>query len=212
MDFLSTLDQTLLFGTRVLNQHLLLLLLIRFGINFTVAYLIIRKIYFYSNPDKNHFFAFLMINQLIFFVCFLMSNANLSLGFGFGLFAIFSILRYRADELPVKDMTYLFVVVTIAVINSVVSKEVGYIEILITNGIILLCLAVIERFWMPKQLITKNINYEKIDLIKPQNRAALLQDLKDRTGLNIINVKVQKIDFLQDTALLRIYYLEENGL
>jgi hypothetical protein len=138
-----------------------------------------------------------------------MGSTELSTGFGFGLFAIFSILRYRTDGLPIKEMTYLFAAIVLGVINAVSSKEIGFAEIFVSNFLIIAVVWVMETYWLDKYNASKNVLYEKIELIKPENRALLIDDLRKRTGLQVVDVSIGKIDFLNDTAVLKIYYKED---
>jgi len=123
-----------------------------------------------------------------------------------GLFAVFGILRYRTEAIPIRQMTYLFIVIGISMINALSNKSVSIFEVLFTNGLITLITYLIDRLWFQTIEEKKNIVYEKIELIKPENKQELIKDLKERTGLPIHEVKVEKIDFLRDTAAVTIYY------
>jgi hypothetical protein len=128
------------------------------------------------------------------------------MGFALGLFAVFGILRYRTEAIPIRQMTYLFIVIGISMINALSNKSVSIFEVLFTNGLITLITYLIDRLWFQTIEEKKNIVYEKIELIKPENKQELIKDLKERTGLPIHEVKVEKIDFLRDTAAVTIYY------
>ena len=128
------------------------------------------------------------------------------MGFALGLFAVFGILRYRTEAIPIRQMTYLFIVIGISMINALSNKSVSIFEVLFTNGLITLITYLIDRLWFQTIEEKKNIVYEKIELIKPENKQELIKDLKERTGLPIHEVKVDKIDFLRDTAAVTIYY------
>jgi hypothetical protein len=130
----------------------------------------------------------------------------MEMGFALGLFAVFGILRYRTEAIPIRQMTYLFIVIGISMINALSNKSVSIFEVLFTNGLITLITYLIDRLWFQTIEEKKNIVYEKIELIKPENKQELIQDLKERTGLPIHEVKVDKIDFLRDTAAVTIYY------
>tara|TARA_B100000963_G_scaffold99456_1_gene85969 strand:- start:412 stop:810 length:399 start_codon:yes stop_codon:yes gene_type:complete len=132
----------------------------------------------------------------------------MEMGFALGLFAVFGILRYRTEAIPVRQMTYLFIVIGISMINALANKSISIIELVFTNGIITLITYTIDRVWFQSLELTKSITYEKIDLILPEKEEELIEDLKLRTGLNINSVKVGKIDFLRDTAQVTIYYKE----
>ena len=133
----------------------------------------------------------------------------MQMGFALGLFAVFGIIRYRTEAIPIRQMTYLFIVIGISMINALSNKSVSIFEVLFTNGIIALITYLIDRLWFQTTEKKKSIVYEKIELIKPENRQDLIKDLKERTGLPIHEVKVDKIDFLKDTAAITIYYNQD---
>ncbi len=178
-------------------------LMIRFAFNFLIAFLLIRLIYYRSQKDPTYVFTFFMFNVLIFFVCYLLSKITLSIGFAFGLFAVFAILRYRTDPIPIKEMTYLFMVITIGVMNSL---STSLLELLFANGAIVLVAFGMESYWRKTTLNEVLVIYEKIENIKPGNQAALLSDLRERTGLDIVKYKMVRTDFLRDVARIRVYY------
>ncbi len=130
----------------------------------------------------------------------------MQMGFALGLFAVFGILRYRTEAIPIRQMTYLFIVIGISMINALSNKSISIFEVLFTNGLIALITYLIDRLWFQTIEEKKSIVYEKIELIKPENKQELIKDLKERTGLPIHEVKVDKIDFLRDTAAVTIYY------
>ena len=181
-------------------------LLFKFGINFIFLIIIVRLIYYRVKDDKDYVFTYIMFNILTFFICFLLRKVPMQMGFALGLFAVFGILRYRTEAIPIRQMTYLFIVIGISMINALSNKSVSIFEVLFTNGIIALITYLIDRLWFQTNEEKKSIIYEKIDLIKLENKQELIKDLKERTGLPIHEVKVDKIDFLKDTAAVTIYY------
>ena len=181
-------------------------LLFKFGINFIFLIIIVRLIYYRVKDDKDYVFTYIMFNILTFFICFLLRKVPMEMGFALGLFAVFGILRYRTEAIPIRQMTYLFIVIGISMINALLNKSVSIFEVLFTNGLITLITYLIDRLWFQTIEEKKNIVYEKIELIKPENKQELIKDLKERTGLPIHEVKVEKIDFLRDTAAVTIYY------
>ena len=181
-------------------------LLFKFGINFIFLIIIVRLIYYRIKDDKDYVFTFIMFNILTFFICFLLRKVPMQMGFALGLFAVFGILRYRTEAIPIRHMTYLFIVIGISMINALSNKSISIFELIFTNGFITLITYLIDRVWFQTLEESKNILYEKIDLIKPENQEDLIKDLKERTGLPIHAVKVDKIDFLRDTASITIYY------
>ena len=178
------------------------------GLNLAVALLIVRFIYYPTTQDKNYVFTFLAFNTTIYFVLGLLTSVELSVGIGFGLFAIFSILRYRTDEMPTREMTYLFIIIALPVMNAMLATSDELIKLLIANGSVVTLLYVLERGWGFHFESSKKIIYENIELIAPDYRPQLLADLRERTGLPIKRVEIGRIDFLRDTADLKIYYDE----
>jgi len=210
LDFLESIR---VFDIKLIDKEDFFNLLFRFSINFVIALAIIRGIYYPIRKDKEYFFTFIIFNTLTFFVCNLLSSVKLELGFAFGIFALFSLLRYRTNPLPVKEMTYLFAVIIVAVINALSTKGVSYFELCFTNFTILGILYYLERIWLGFKGALQVITYEKIENIKPQNRHLLIEDLEERTGLKIIDVEINRINFLNDTARITINYdPDENNI
>jgi hypothetical protein len=184
-------------------------LLFKFGLNALVLFVLIRLIYYPIHRKKDYLFTYFLFNTLIFFLCVLLNSVKLSIGFAFGLFAIFGVLRYRTEQISIKDMTYLFAVITIAVINSLASKKVSIAELLFTDGMILVMTYALEHLWLTRHEAMKQILYERIELIKPGNRVQLYADLHERLGVTVSRVEIGKIDLLKDTAQLRVFYFED---
>ena len=176
------------------------------ALNFAVALCIVRFVYYPATQDKTYVFTFLAFNTVIYFVLGLLTSATLSVGVGFGLFAIFSVLRYRTDEMPIREMTYLFILIALPVMNSVMMGDDNIAYLLVANGAVLGLLYALEREWGFHFAGSKRVMYDRIDLIGPANEARLLADLRERTGLHVERVDVRRIDFLHDTAELTIYY------
>ena len=133
------------------------------------------------------------------------------LGFALGLFAIFGIIRYRTDAIPIKEMTYLFLVIGISVVNALANKKISHAELVFANLLIVFVTFGMERIWLLRHEIQRNITYEKIDLILPEKRQELIADLRARTGLDIVRVEIRRIDFLKDTVSLRVFYYEDDS-
>jgi hypothetical protein len=180
-------------------------LLLHFLFNLLITGGIIRFLYYPRSRRRDYFFTFMLTSTTIFMLLFLLDSVSIQVGFALGLFAIFGILRYRTEMLPIREMTYLFMIIGISVINAL-AKDLGYIELVVTNSIFILVTWLMESSNILRHVSSKHIIYEKIDLIKPENSEALLADLKKRTGLNITKVEVGTIDFLKDTAMLNVYY------
>jgi hypothetical protein len=182
-----------------------------FLLNFSVALLIIRGIYYPTRRSKEYVLAFFTLNTSVFLISSLLGGIDLSVGFGFSLFAIFSVLRYRTDPIPVREMTYLFVLMSLPVIDAVLLSQSDYLALLIANGMTVLVLYIGEKEWGCHYDQKKSITYEKIDLIKPENYDRLLADLRERTGLPVTRCEIGRIDFLRDVAELRIYYQQSSA-
>lgn len=180
--------------------------LLGFGFNLCVAILLVRFIYYPSTHNKRYVFTFLAFNTMIFFVLSFMTSIEIGIGVGFGLFAIFSILRYRTDPIPVREMTYLFVIVALPVMNTASSDSKLWPQLVVANLAILAIMFVLEKEWGFHFEASKRIVYEKIELIRPDTLPQLKADLEQRTGLKIKRVVVGKVNFLRDTADLTVYY------
>lgn len=205
---LSLVEAGKLYGISLINYSGLTELFIRFGFNLLVAIVIIRYLYYPTTRRKDYLFTFVMLSTTIFLLIFMLESVKMKIGFALGLFAIFGIIRYRTNPIPIKEMTYLFVVITISVINGMTSKKISYAELITTNLIIVFVVFIIEKLLLLKHETSKKITYEKIELIKPENRKELIADLEDRTGIKISRIEVGRINFLQDTARIKIYFYE----
>ena len=158
------------------------------ALNLAVALLIVRGIYYPRTPNRNHIFAFLAFNTVIYFVLGLLTSVELSMGVGFGLFAIFSVLRYRTEETPIREMTYLFVLIALPVINAVLMPTGSLAPLLFANAMVVGVLFVLEQGWGFRFEGSSHVIYERIELIPPERRAELLADLRVRTGLPVTRV------------------------
>ncbi|MBP6312985.1 MAG: DUF4956 domain-containing protein [Flavobacteriales bacterium] len=184
-------------------------LLFKFGIDALVLFILIRLIYYPIHRKKDYLFTYFLFNILIFFLCVLLNSVKLSIGFAFGLFAIFGVLRYRTEQISIKDMTYLFAVITVAVINSLASKKISIAELVFTDSMILIMTYALEHLWLTRHEAVKLLVYERIELIKPENRLKLFDDLHQRLGVKVSRVEIGKIDLLRDTAQMRVFYFED---
>lgn len=181
-------------------------LLFRFGFDFAVLLVVVGLLYYRRAGDRDYAFTFLVFNPLVFFVCHLLSSVKLELGFAFGLFAVFSVLRYRTLTIPIKEMTYLFAVITLAIINALSNADVSYTELIFTNLVVVLLIGFLEYRWYSRALNSAEVQYERIDNIAPDQREELLEDLRHRTGLPIESVEILRTDFLRDTVRLKVYF------
>jgi len=184
-------------------------LVIRATFNIGVILIIVRGLYYRITPRKEYLFTYILFSVIVFFMVMLLENVGVQIGFALGLFAIFGVLRYRTQQIPIREMTYLFVVIGVSVINSLANRRVSYSELLLTNLVIVLITYLLERVFLMKTETKKLVNYEKIDLIKPENRDELIADLQERTGLTIHRVEIDRIDYLRDSARIYIFYFEQ---
>ncbi|MFT6849442.1 MAG: hypothetical protein ACJATA_000238 [Sphingobacteriales bacterium] len=181
-------------------------LIARYGFNLIFVFLVVRVLYYRQTRNAEYSFVYFMINTLIFFVCHLLASVKIETGFALGLFAIFSIMRYRTDAIPIKEMSFLFVVIALAVINSLTNKKISIIELAFSNIAIFSITWILYAIFNKPGLLSKTVIYEKIENIKPQNYNDLLSDLSQRTGLEIESAEILRTDFLRDVARVKIYY------
>jgi len=184
-------------------------LLLRSCLDLTAISLLVSGIYYPLHRQKDYLFTFFLFNVIIFILCLLLSTAQIKLGFAFGLFAIFSIMRYRTVVIPIKEMGYFFVCVAMGIFNALVSGEARYGVLIGANLLVLVLVFVLDRYITLNHEICREIVYERIDLIKPQARTELLADLTDRTGRPVHRVEVISIDFLRDTATIHAFYYDK---
>jgi hypothetical protein len=189
-------------------------LLIAFALNFLVAFIVVRFIYYPTRKNKNYVFTFLAFNTIIFFVISLLASTELSIGIGFGLFAIFSMLRYRTDAIPIREMTYLFAIIALPTINAILFSSDTIVLLLLANALIVGILYVLESGWGFQYEASRKILYDNVKMLKPHNEELLLADLERRTGLAVKRVEVGSLNLAKKTAELKIYYdetSEDNG-
>lgn len=198
-----TIETIKLFGTSIIDVPDLLAMMTKLSFNLAILFIIIRLLYYPATRRKDYQFTFFMMGVIIYLLCFLLENVKLEVGFALGLFAVFGILRYRTDLMPIKEMTYLFVVIGISVINALASKRISYVELFITNFIILGILFILENL---KNEISKVIVYEKLDMIVDEHRDYLIKDIEARLSLKINRLEVGRVDFMRDIAYIRIFY------
>jgi hypothetical protein len=186
-------------------------LVLRSIFNLLVVLFLVRYMYYKTTPRKDYLFTYILISQVIFFILFLLENVKLELGFALGLFAIFGIIRYRTRQIPIREMTYLFLVIGITVVNALANRKVSYAELLLTNVAVLALTYLLEKVFLLKHETKREIIYENVDLIKPEHRTALIQDLEKRTGLKINRVEIGRVNYLRDSVRLFIYFFEKDG-
>jgi hypothetical protein len=184
-------------------------LLLRFGFNLLVSWIIIQFFYYKKSDRRDFYFTFLMFSVTVFLLIFLMDNVKLQLGMALGLFAIFGIIRYRTETVSIREMTYLFIIIGISVINGL-AMTVSYAELIVTNTIFIVVTWVLENAKVLKHTAFKIILYDKIQLIVPEREAELKEDIRQRTGLDVIKVEIGNIDFLRDVAYIKVFYRPTN--
>ncbi|MGW8317437.1 MAG: DUF4956 domain-containing protein [Bacteroidales bacterium] len=187
-------------------------LVLRVIFNFLVILYIVRVLYYKITPRKDYLFTYIMISQMIFFLVMLLENVNVNFGFALGLFAIFGMLRYRTRQIPIREMTYLFIVIGVSLINGLANRRVSYAELLLTNVLIVGVVYAMEKIYLLKNELSKEVIYENVNLIKPEQREELIKDLEERTGIKINRIEIGRIDYLRDTVRLRIYYYQDDNV
>jgi len=202
---LQTAEDIKIFNLSLIDYNDFGKLLFRLTFNVAVLFVLIKLIYDKGTGRREFVFTYFALGTAIFLLCYLLEGVKIELGFALGLFAVFGILKYRTDPVPIREMTYLFVVIGIAVVNALANKKVSFAELALTNGAILLCVYLLEKFLIRGEGHLEII-YERIENIKIQDREVLKADVEKRTGLKIKRIDVVKVDFLKDTALIRVYY------
>lgn len=185
----------------------------RLLIDLATIFVLVRLIYYPMYKHKDFFFMFVIFNIIIFFITFLLNKVDLSLGAAFGLFAVFGMLRYRTESISIKDMTYLFLCIAIGLVTAITKikdapDEYEYLFLIGLNAGILAITYVLESSRFGKKEMSKFIIYENIEFIQSHKRAELLEDIRKRTGINVHRLAIQKINFLKDSAIIKIYYYE----
>ena len=183
------------------------IMLIRFLINMGFISLIIRQLYYRYSQRTEYVFTYFMVSLIVFFLCFTLQKFAIDLGMALGLFAIFGIIRYRTQTIEIKEMTYLFVVIGVSVMNALANENMSYVEVFGVNIIIILAIYIMERYMITHNGIKgRSVIYDELDNIKPENHDLLIKDLSAKTGLDVKNVKVDKVDYANKVASLTIYY------
>ena len=185
-------------------------LLFRLGVNLVAMTILIRLLYYPKTKRKDYLFTYYLIGTITFLICFGLKKLDIDTGMGLGLFAIFGILRYRTDAIEIKEMTYLFMIIGISVINSLASNKISIAEMALMNGSLIAITFGLEYLWLLKHETRKTVIYERIDLIKPEFYNEMKADLENRIGLKINRFEVGKIDFLRDIAQVMIFYYDSD--
>lgn len=184
-------------------------MILRFFINLFFLTAIVKYIYHKNNENKDYFFTFYAIGIVVFFLCFTLKKYELDLGMALGLFAIFGILRYRTVPLDVKEMTYLFVIIGVSVMNALSNKKMSYIEIITANSLIVLIAYYFDRYWNKQRTSSKDITYQSLEHIRPEHHEILKTELEEKLGFKILKIEIGQIDFEKQSVKIKIRYNKE---
>ena len=184
-------------------------MVVRYAFNLLFAVMLVSIVYSRRHHTKSYGFTFLMMNTMVFFICFALKKLELELGMALGLFAIFSVLRYRTDAMKIHDMTYLFILVGIAVINALSNRKTSYTELVFTNMIIFLACLVLERYLAVGNVSSCLVTTERIDLMGRQKEAELREFIQTSTGLDVKTAHVEKVDLKNGRIQVRVYHHRE---
>jgi hypothetical protein len=198
-------NQISFLGVPLCDTQSLLHLLMRFAFNLIVTWVIARYCYYVKSQRRDYVLTFMLFGAAMFLLIFLMESVSIQIGMTLGLFAIFGVIRYRTETVPVREMTYLFVIIASAVINGL-ALNISYVELIVANALIIAIIMFLEGRMLLKHTSTKLVLYEKIALIVPERRAELIADLEQRLGLKIEKVDIGHVDFLRDVAFIKVYY------
>ena len=201
-----------LFHADLLDERGLLEMTLRFVLNLAVVWFIVHVFYYPKGRRRDYYFTFLLLSVSIFMLIYLMDGSNLQIGAALGLFAVFGIIRYRTESVPIREMTYLFFLVALSVLNGT-EADLSIVERLAANGMLVLTVWGAERYLLVERTGCKYVRYDNINLIMPERYDELVEDLKNRLGLDIIKVEVGSVDFLTDMTMLKVYYKDtERGV
>lgn len=197
-------------GVQLFDLQSLTHLCLHFAFNLLISWILVHLLYYRKAGRKDYYFTFLMFSSAMFILLFVLENIKLQIGFALGLFAIFGMIRYRTETIPVREMTYLFVLIAISIVNGL-ALNMSYAELLLANCLILLLTWILESGRLIAHTSTKLVTYDRIDLIVPQRREELIADLEKRIGVKVMSVEVGAVDFLRDSAFIKITYALPKG-
>ena len=181
-------------------------LILRFVFNISMVSILILLVYRNNCQNKEFAFTLFSFNMIIFSLCTILNNVELSIGSGFGLFAVFTMMRYRSEQLQIKDMTYLLIMVGLGFINSTFKGSIGPLEIVFLNVSMIVFLLILERSIFNKNLVKQKIKYERLDLLKVGNKLMLRQDLEERIGARVVDVNVESVNYVDRSANIIVKY------
>ena len=197
-------------GVPLCDTQNLIHLLVRFAFNLLVSWLIVRFCYYRKSGRRDYVLTFMLFSSAMFLLIFLMENVKLQIGLTLGLFAIFGVIRYRTETVPVREMTYLFIIIATAVINGL-ALNISYAELVAADALVVALLWIMESRLLLRHTSAKLVLYERIDLIVPERRAEMVADLERRLGIRIDRAEVGHVDFLRDVAFVKVYYELREG-
>lgn len=197
-----------LFGVDIIKVDDFLELILRFGFNLIITTFIVRYIYYSKTRRRDFLFTFILISVVVFLMCFLLESVKLQLGFALGLFAVFGIIRYRTTQIPIKEMTYLFIVIGLSVVNALSNKKVSYAELMFTNLAVLGVTYFIEQLKTLENESFTVVQYENIELVRPSRKAELINDLESKLDLKISRIEISNVDYIRDSAKINVYFFK----
>jgi len=181
-------------------------LMLTFGGNLVSCLVLVLGIYHAISKRRDYVFSFILVSTAVFLLCHLLINVEIDLAFALGLFAIFGIIRYRTDAIPIREMTYLFIVIALSVLNALAPSSAGWEVIGVANVTVWGLTFVLDRFWTIRHVATKVVIYDRVDLLSEGRRDELIRDLEQRTGVQIIRIEIGKVDLLRDTAVIKVHF------
>lgn len=198
-------NQISFLGVPLCDTESLLHLLMRFAFNLLITWIIARYCYYVKSQRKDYVLTYMLFGSAMFLLIFLMESVSIQIGMTLGLFAIFGVIRYRTETVPIREMTYLFIFITVAVINGL-ALNISYVELIVANALLILLIFLVEGRSLLRHISAKLVIYEKINLITPDKRAEMIADLEERLGHKVDKVEVGHVDFLRDVAFVKVYY------
>lgn len=198
-------NQISFLGVPLCDTQSLLHLLMRFAFNLIITWIIARYCYYVKSQRRDYVLTYMLFGAAMFLLIFLMESVSIQIGMTLGLFAIFGVIRYRTETVPIREMTYLFIFICVAVINGL-ALNISYVELIVANLLLLLLIWTVEGRRLLRHTSAKLVIYEKINLITPDKREEMIADLEERLGHKVNKVEVGHVDFLRDVAFVKVYY------
>jgi hypothetical protein len=211
MDIILESSVKYLFGLDVFDSAEFWPTVLRFFYNFGIIFIIARLVYYRVSHRADYFFTYLLVGSIVFLICNLLDAVRFEIGFALGLFAVFGIIRYRTAPIPIREMTYLFVVIGITVKNALITSEVSLFQALFADAIIILITYAAQHFLIHNKLLRKTIVYNNMALLRPERYEELLADLSTMSGFPVEKAQVGRVDYIKRQARLRIFFYERNA-